>query len=40
MGYDDVNLATDKIKEWLKLIEMIKSGTENQESVENINVND
>ena len=29
MGYDDVNLANEKISEWLKLIDMIKSGTEN-----------
>jgi len=29
MGHDDVNLATEKIKDWLKLIVMIKSGAEN-----------
>ena len=40
MGYDDVKLASDKIKEWLKLIVMIKSGTENQDSTENINICD
>ena len=40
MGYDDVNLAREKIKEWLKLIVMIKSGSENAESVESVNIAD
>jgi hypothetical protein len=40
MGYDDVNLAREKIQEWLKLIVMIKSGSENAESVESVNIAD
>lgn len=35
-----MNLANEKISEWLKLIDMIKSGTETQEEQEGSNVED